>query len=496
VGDLNLEKRCSVECLDSEVLEGWLKRYDDALQTCHTVECPEKRASTDKAGKRTFNLEHMFPVRQSSVCSALSQNSQDCCNASSAVVSGVSDGGEETGPGTEISHNRPKSEMGSREVMLRTASKSLLKSKLLLKHETKEHVQQSNSDVSVERARILSSISPVHMTPENLIRSLTLFGLARRNTGVRIYEYLLESCPRGQSKSGDGLSFEGYFQLMRSLLGSSFKSSNPLGKPKSSKDGAHSRPNPLEQAMPVDKVAWAASDLLLRLMFSLLSGQSGCRAEHAAARHVADELSVPLSVAALADSLRHFLSPPVLLAVDRGFKGLGGDRNSAERNSEEQLQLEEEMASSSSSASNANIQLAKRSVEESSFARQQSERRPSLTQFELFVEGLHAQLMKSQTDFTHVPGECGYTVAPSVMCFRGFEHWVFKHPNMYSALMQLLLPLLPYGVNGTSEEMELAARGLSQRCGELRANMEAKAHGLQRKQMAQLCFHYSQQSSV
>lgn len=494
MGDLNLERRCRVECLDEEKLEGWLKGYDDA-RICPEIIDPgswESKVDEDFKFKGRSRLSRIFNNhRQASDCSARSQSSDDG-NGSSAVASGVSDAGEDTGLDTELT---------TRELMLRTVSKSLLKSKLVQKLQTskQENVQQSISEVSATRAHILASISPVHMTADNLIRSLSLFGLARRSTGKQIYEFLLQSCARSQSKSGGGLCFEAYFKLMRSLLGNKFKSAQPLGRPKLGKAGAHARPNPLEQPASIDKVTWTSSDLLLRLMFSLLSGQSACRAEHAATRQSLDEVGVPLSVSALSDALRLFLSQPVLLAVDRGSKSHGADQSSSNSHDERQLEdeavsiLYENNSSSASAVSNTNAVHGKQSIEDGIFLvlEKPSERRPASTQFGIFIECLHSELMQSQAEVSQALDEFVNTSAPCSLCFRGFEHWVFKRPSMYAALMQLLLPLLPYGVALTSEEVELAARGLSQRCGELRANSDAKALGLQRKLMAQLCLDFN-----
>jgi len=53
------------------------------------------------------------------------------------------------------------------------------------------------------------------------------------------------------------------------------------------------------------------------------------------------------------------------------------------------------------------------------------------------------------------------------------------------------MPLLANMVALTSEEVHLAARGMSQRCGELRARMEARAQATQRKHMANLHANYT-----
>merc|ERR1719158_1408254 len=84
-------------------------------------------------------------------------------------------------------------------------------------------------------------------------------------------------------------------------------------------------------------------------------------------------------------------------------------------------------------------------------------------------------------------GDESVNTAPRcVLSFTAFEHWVSKAPHVYACLVNLLLPLLPYGAALTLEEVDLTARGLTQRCGELRARVEVRGQGVQRKRFLKL----------
>lgn len=253
-------------------------------------------------------------------------------------------------------------------------------------------------------------------------------------------------------------------------------------------------------------------------MFSLLSGRAFGRAEHAAARREADLIGVPFSEKVLADSLRLFLSAPVLLEVDRGSRTGNSEHLSsvsAGQDSVGEEQLEDDWLSvryGSSSSSSATCSAtgssatgangaqvrytAQELLEMFSGSKTFSGNRHSstlLTQFTSFVEFLYADLMQAQMDFSAMPGECMNTTLQLALSFSAFEHWVARAPDVYASLLHLLLPLLPYGVALTSEEMDLASRGLSQRCGELRARGEVKAQGLQRRRFMKLHARYLRQ---
>lgn len=520
VGDLDLERKCKREYLDSDKLEHWAKAYDEAVYAADHIgvainvhglgltaarrivpDLDEELAGCTKVQTHVQKMKENFffglaslaqapdegPTRTaadngSSAASARS----DGDNGSSAVSSSAaSDGWAEACIGTEYT---------SRELMLRTASKTLLNSKLLQKAKTgkREKVQQKSGEVLAERARILQGMLPVEMTPDNLFRSLSLFGLVQRKACMRIYEFLLKGgrCST-QLKYGDGLCFEVFLQLMRPLLGGNkLKSAQPSSRSKSGMSGSHDRPNPWEAPAFIDERAWTGSDLLLRLVFSLLTDRAACRPEHAAARRDADQTGVPFSERVLADSLRLFLSAHVLLEVDRGSicaEHLSSISQAGEELTDDEfpsMLYDDSSSATGSKGSNANGAQLRPSAE-------LSENRFASTLFTSLVEGLHSDLTQAQADVSATPDECVSTTPQSVLSFRAFEHWVSKSPGLYTALLHLLLPLLPYGVALTSEELEFAARGLTQRCGELRARSEVRAQGIQRKRFMKLHAYFA-----
>jgi len=491
MGELNMEKRCKAEYLDSDKLGSWVKGYENMsemgylqrraainLKTTHTelVGHTQTDSQVAKLKQCVFTTDLLSGFTQScrrsqlKPADVLSENSDDDNTASSNVSEGWVD-------------SEP---VGAREVMLRVVSKSLLKSKLLQKEKAEQHekAQQTISEVTAERSRILKSISPVQMTSDNLFRTLALYGLARRKNGVKIYDCLVHSFSKvAQSKSigvtstsvdadAPQFCFAAYYQLMQSLLGGKLKSTHSSSRPASGKSGSHVRANPWETTMHINEVAWSSSELMRRLMFSLVSGRSACRAENAARRRVEDDVAVPLSTAVLGDSLRLFLSAPVLVEVDRGSITAGSENVSSSTSVADRhgAQMDDEGTESSLSTSAFSSKV-------SNIDR--------LTLFGFIVECLHEELMKSQAE-TSRPDECVDTVPLSVLSFRGFEHFVVTAPGTYSALWRLLFPLLPHGVALTSEEIDLSARGLSQRCGELRARIEMRVQVVQRKLMMRL----------
>lgn len=519
VGDLNLEKRCKAEYLDSEKFENWLEGYDAAANPVDSSErkvmkrpgsMPSLLEADEKAGCTQLQANvHVMKQSflgltdndvQDSRCDVSARSDRD--NGSSAVSSTASEAGEEACTAADST---------SRELMVRTVSKALLKSKLLQKGVTgsQHKSKQKNADVLAERARILGGILPVQMTSDNLFRSLSLFGVSRQKVGTRIYHILMHCCPcLTQLNSSDGLSFEVFFQLLRPLLAGKFKSA--LSRPKlSTSGGVHDRPSPWAAALIIDESEWTGSDLLLRLIFSLLTDRVSVRDEHAGKRREADQVGIAFSRRVLSESLQLFLSAQVLLEMDRGPTNHGSEHLSSSANEHldaGEQQGEEDWASlvydpsSSSATGSINLRAGskvgsmglglhhRQSVDGSKLLGNLSEHR---TVFNSFVECLHWDLLQCQTEVSAGLDECVNTTPQSVLSFSAFECWVSRNPSVFKSLLHLLFPLLPYGVALTHEEMELSARGLSQRCGELRARMDVRAQGFQKKRFVQLHVNFT-----
>lgn len=520
VGDLNLEKRCKAEYLDSEKFENWLQGYDAAA--ANPVDSSER-----KVMQRPGSMPSLLEADEKAGCTQLQANVQvmkqsflgltdndvqdsrcdvsarsDRDNGSAAVSSTASEAGEEACTAADST---------SRELMVRTVSKALLKSKLLQKGVTgsQHKSKHKNADVLAERARILAGILPVQMTSDNLFRSLSLFGVSRQKVGTRIYDILMHCCPcLTQLNSSDGLSFEVFFQLLCPLLAGKFKSA--LSRPKlSTSGGVHDRPSPWAAALIIDESEWTGSDLLLRLIFSLLTDRVSVRDEHAGKRREADQVGITFSRRVLSESLQLFLSAQVLLEMDRGPTNHGSEHLSSSANEHldaGEQQGEEDWASlvydpsSSSATGSINLRAGskvgsmglglhhRQSVDGSKLLGNLSEHR---TVFNSFVECLHWDLLQCQTEVSAGLDECVNTTPQTVLSFSAFECWVSRNPSVFKSLLHLLFPLLPYGVALTHEEMELSARGLSQRCGELRARMDVRAQGFQKKRFVQLHVNFT-----
>lgn len=514
ISELNLEKRCKAECLNSTKFANWMKAYDDDVANSsdainaavkklrvrstgsgngsaaddENIGCSKLQTNVAVMKQSLFSgLENMSIFHGSKHDSAETASARSEDNSSSAVSSaGMSDAWVETGLGAQLT---------PQEVMLRTVSKSLLNSKLLQTSGAGKHqqVQQKKSEAMAERARIIDGVSPVQMTTDNMFRLLALFGLVRRRAGSKIYNFLLKGCPRlTQVKPGNnGLSFEVFFLLMRSLLGDSLKCAASMSRLKAGTCGSQARPTPWEAATPIDDTLWASSDILARLLFSLLTDQTACRDEHAMSRRKADQIGVPFTEKLLAESLRCFLSAPLLREVDYGTMTHGGNLSSSTSDDDDDdddwpSQLHDE--GSSATASRVSNGQLRHSIEESMLL---GEIRPSSTRFTSFVECLHWELMQAQTEISAASDECVNTSQRPELCFAAFELWVTKAPDVYASLLHLLLPLMQYGLALSSEEIFLAARGLTQRCGELRARMEVRAQGIQRKQFMKLYINFT-----
>jgi len=549
VGDLNLEKRCKVEHLDSDKLQNWMRAYEEATPDEATlvyihearVAAEHRRRMMSMVGSDLIgqsrvdtkvhkmeqhlarflydgNCVHSTDVGEVFTSKAFAKRSGNCVPAKALEETYLSEISEEDNASSAVDNGssavstsatdenycrvfRVGEDISSSELMLKTVSKTLLNSKLLqqAKKSKKDNkkLQTKNDEVMAERRRILRRVSPVQMTPQNLFQSLSMFGLARQRLCNRIYDFLSKCCPcLTQANSGDGLSFEAFLVLMRSLLGGKLKLPCSA-RPKSGTAGAHDRPNPLEVAAHINEHAWLASDLLMRLTFSLLTGRPASPQQHAAARREADQVGVPLSDRSLADSLRLFLSAPVLLQLDRGSISGGSehlstgespiDGGASEEYVDDGFSVQNENSSpTGSKASIGHGAQGTRHAQEMNVLDMFSEHRSWPTEFATCVEFLHADLMQSQLEVAAMPDEDVNTCRPSALSFNAFGHWVSRAPDAYISLLHILFPLMPYGVALTSEELELAARGLSQRCGELRARSEVRAQGIQRKEFMKL----------
>jgi len=184
----------------------------------------------------------------------------------------------------------------------------------------------------------------------------------------------------------------------------------------------------------------------------------------------------------------------VLLEMDRG--SIQGSEHLSSNGSVGRLDSGDEDDWASYMINESSIEIGrlplKQGGEDSYLLENTADRRPVSTHFKSFVQCLHADLMRSQVQVLSAsPDECMSTASPSTLSFSGFEAWVSRDPSTYVSLVRLLLPLLPCGVALASEEIDLVARGLSQRCGELRARMESRAQGTQRKQMTSLHASYA-----
>jgi len=227
------------------------------------------------------------------------------------------------------------------------------------------------------------------------------------------------------------------------------------------------------------------------------------RVGHVATRTKLDRVGKILTVAGLADSLRLLLSAPVLVDMDRG--SIQGTENLSSEasagilardvgdNTEEGSAWDGQSSSSGASTRSDGRQAAFGASGEDSDVLDKnvtSVHRAASTQLMLFCRRLQSDLMHVQSEISANSSQADLS-QQCMLSFSAFKLWVSKDPSVYVSLIHVCMPLLANMVALTSEEIHLAARGMSQRCGELRARMEARAQATQRKHMASLHATYT-----
>eukprot|EP00933_Yihiella_yeosuensis_P038135 TRINITY_DN32098_c0_g1_i1.p1 TRINITY_DN32098_c0_g1~~TRINITY_DN32098_c0_g1_i1.p1 ORF type:complete len:562 (+),score=120.80 TRINITY_DN32098_c0_g1_i1:1-1686(+) len=331
-GNLDLSKRFREETFNRQKLKEWSKSFR-AEQA--EIQLEEKEAN-EKNKRGTVVFKHRVGVRGSlpdqAVVSAKIihkfelkimagemgwKEDRDGSSAASAVGDDDSD----------VLDDFDAFNATANEVMLRSASLALLESSLIKKAGCKKtKTSQRYDEVLAERARILRSVSIEELSVSNLGRMLGCFGIERTEAVERIFNFLrLQVNPalanwKSQSSKSPGsmskhaqqqdirptsksLPFEVVYRLIREVQGhaSARHSSEPDKAPIL---GAHDS--------DIEK-AWANSELLRRLLFSVLTGRPGTsRSVGAAEQRLNDSVGIPTSLASLTEALRLMLSNSVL----------------------------------------------------------------------------------------------------------------------------------------------------------------------------------------
>ena len=226
-----------------------------------------------KIHKRVFDVSDVFP--------------EDGHPESSATSS-------ETGE-TEDEAQRPTNlkDLSLNQMMLRSSSLAMIKSKMLLHKGTEERFNGSKSafeEIARARVEILNSVAPSQMTFKNFSSFLVIFGVRRRETVERVAKHLFLSVPcESRVSLPERDEEEEPWQLVKTLPFEVFYRFVKALHPRNSNFGH------------------AFSELLCRIVFCAMTGHEGVSHDAGAALRFKDDASPkPLTKENLSHSLRYF----------------------------------------------------------------------------------------------------------------------------------------------------------------------------------------------
>eukprot|EP00440_Ansanella_granifera_P062039 gb/GFBE01067257.1/.p1 GENE.gb/GFBE01067257.1/~~gb/GFBE01067257.1/.p1 ORF type:complete len:763 (+),score=149.68 gb/GFBE01067257.1/:1-2289(+) len=465
-GNLDLYRRFRLETLDAEKFDNWISGFEcvqdqERRRDRHVhsavaeLQQLSKRKSAPARGqerRRTFHRTSLRDVTgryMHKLNQKVESNSLFEREFSSSATSSEDEQAQEENSQDEL----PEAicDISATEVMLRSSSLALLNSNIIRK--SRDRAQEKNKpsydEVARRRALILRSVVPVEMTVTNLASLMMRFGIQRPKTVERIAGYLLLGVPhnaRRKSKARDQLLEE-----------------QELGQQQSKDEVV-----PFEvfyslmRALQAEHEPLAESEILRRVMFCALTGQTGVSfTMGSAARLDADTTLRPISYESLMDALGLMLSPQLLHEVDTLTRL---------RDATGHLPADScDLLTSAAATGGAHLDV----------------QMQGLAEF-LLLEICHVEAAKSSGG--SAPGE-GCQCQATFHCFQRF---VSRWPGVYMGLLFTLMPLALHGARYAAEEMDLAQKGLAHRAGEIRAKVEAQTLQGQRRQMEKLFVNFVQ----
>lgn len=442
-GDLDLTRRLRLEHIDAEILQDWSGVFED--EKAFQRRRPSLRWKPSRGSISVFTAPF---TRQASWREEQKGESKDVASrlfAKFRVMADLPDQRDGSSSATSDDESATQEftdvcEVTTREVMLRCSSLALLNSKLMKKVNVgkQEKAMHSYEEVLADRARILRSVKPVEMTMSDFVKILGCFGVERRRTIERMASALLLSVPRlGRVRKGT----RGTTAAPSDDLNVEASRSEPVHVPFEvlyhfMRDIAGGPPTTAERSHSQLLQAWCESDHLRRMLFAVLTGEPGISYDAGAADKRAWGCSaVSLTLHSLTESIRWLLCGDVLYEVEKTVR-------------------EANVSTTSSEGTAPEI--------------------PALAEF------LLSHLYQAQAS-----RDGGQTAKESVSFFA-FEQFVAKFPEVYTGLLSLLLPLAGRGANFVSQEMDLVARQLTHRAGELRAKISVQMQLRQRSYLEKL----------
>eukprot|EP00747_Dinoflagellata_sp_TGD_P163971 gnl/TRDRNA2_/TRDRNA2_183271_c0_seq1.p1 gnl/TRDRNA2_/TRDRNA2_183271_c0~~gnl/TRDRNA2_/TRDRNA2_183271_c0_seq1.p1 ORF type:complete len:882 (+),score=158.68 gnl/TRDRNA2_/TRDRNA2_183271_c0_seq1:339-2648(+) len=521
--DIDLVARTRNEVLDDEKLQVWHKRFtkhqrlNASIYQASLAAARKRKASRESAEAADMSLSDGGDTALARLKRGLGDMLTRAVqkeNVAGSSADGDGSEGQSSEHWTDTGAEEANWEASVVEHMLESSSYAMISNKLL----KAQHGQQEDSatstreDIIRERNRILRSIIPIEMTPENLYQAMQYFGVPRKKAVERMYAFLLNGVNSTTKTSGGcGLPFEAFYRLIRALRQPKPKGGKPP-KPDATTSGRSVGPH--ERATG----SWN-SELLRRLVFAVLTGKSVFRSTLRGA-NVDRQNEVALSASQLEDALQLMLCTPVLVDVDVGgtkrpskdatgngeesnpcssratesHPGTGrGGNTAAATGTAAKRPASAPVGGAHTTSDGAPDGLARAmrvpgaSSEESPWPVQDLGHESFPVQFRSFAECLHTELIRAEIETS---GEEG-GASRNVVSIDSFNLFVTEWPGVFVLLLRLLMPLAVRAEGYIAEEMELAAKQLTHVSGELRARMDGQVQRLQRQCLTKLYHEFT-----